>query len=223
MVKIRECTNHMRQKCVNLRKTGAAENAHIRCWGNNPEEAVMNLPGRRGRKRAFLPPHRARRKLREAQEMYPRITVGDLQKMVTFSGHRVSKAIIGRHLHANKRFGRCQKKVFSLTTNVCAWSWRDALGTLSRTRFCGSKRDKLRFWQENRGGGFVIQNRSSPKSWWETCIAKEGTIERTWGVSLRLRSPIVKDYRRRIVGIVRKHKALKAGAPIIIMYTVLFS
>lgn len=95
-----------------------------------------------------LPPC-AHKRIGNEAKIAARVTVGDLQKMVTFWLHEISKSTIRRHLRANKLFGWCarRKSFFHLTTNL---SSLDANGTLTGTGFCGQMRQIL----GNAQGGF---------------------------------------------------------------------
>ena len=107
MGKIREHTNKMREKCVELHKSGNgyknAENAL--CPYHKKFKAtgtVTKLPGRGPM--FILPPHTLRGVIREAKK-YPRITVGEFQRKLASWGHQVFKTTFRCHVHA-KLFGR---------------------------------------------------------------------------------------------------------------------
>src|SRR4029434_10762560 len=68
---------------------------------------VKNQPGR-GRV-CSLTPRTVRRIVRLAKES-PRITAGELQRLVESWGQKVSKTTIRRHLHHHKLFGRVARK-----------------------------------------------------------------------------------------------------------------
>src|SRR4029434_2944205 len=68
---------------------------------------VRNQPGRGPV--CKLTPRTMRRMVRVAKES-PRITAGELQRLVESWGQKVSKTTIRRHLHHHKLFGRVARK-----------------------------------------------------------------------------------------------------------------
>src|SRR4029434_11053563 len=74
----------------------------------------VNQPGR-GRVCTFTP-HTVRRMVRLANKS-PRITAGELQKLVESWGRKVSETTIRRHLHHHKLFGRVARKKPLLSIN----------------------------------------------------------------------------------------------------------
>ena len=75
---------------------------------------VKNQPGR-GRV-CTLTPRTVRRMVRLAKE-YPRITAGELQRLVESWDQKVSKTTIRRHLHHHKLFLRVARKKPLLSIN----------------------------------------------------------------------------------------------------------
>ena len=121
MGKIREHTNQMREKCVELHKSGMAikkNSLHLKMPISTIRQYLKRwkqlelLHTCLEEDHVYLPPCTARR-MKERQNNSPRITVGELQRKVASWGHQVSKTTIRRHLHANKLFGRhARKKIF---------------------------------------------------------------------------------------------------------------
>ena len=75
----------------------------------------MNLPGRE--RKCIFPLHTVRRSVQGAEKSL--ITVGELQKLVTSWGHKVSKITIRCHLHASKLFGWVARKTLLSPNHKC--------------------------------------------------------------------------------------------------------